>query len=84
MTLEEHWFFKFEKTKEFIKSNKKRPPRSGLVDGIIKDEVKNLGSWLHSQLCNYKSKKNIVYNNKEIRKTWKEVIEDDFFGKFLN
>jgi hypothetical protein len=84
MTPEEEWYLKFEKMKIFIKLNKKRPPRSGLKNGEVNEEVKNLGNWLHSQTSNYKNKKSTVYKNEKIRKAWKEVLEDDFFGKYLN
>lgn len=83
ITTEEHWFLQFEKMKKFIINYKKRPPRSGLVDGEINEEIKILGGWLHSQLHNYKNKKCTVYNIKKIRKTWEEIVDDDLFAEYL-
>lgn len=80
---EKQWFIKFEKMKNFIKLNNKRPPRSGLIDGQVNEEIKTLGNWLHTQLCNYKDKKRIVYTNEEIKKTWEKILKDDFFEKYL-
>lgn len=83
MTTEEQWFIKFEKMKNFIRLNNKKPPISELIDGQVDEEIKTLGSWLHTQLCNYKYKKRIVYTNEKIKKNWEEAMKDDFFGKYL-
>lgn len=83
ITIEEHWFLQFEKMKKFIIKYKKRPPRSGLVDGEINKEIKTLGGWLHSQLHNYKNKKSTVYNIEEIRKAWEEISTDNLFAEYI-
>lgn len=83
ITSEEHWFLQFEKMKKFIIKYKKRPPRSGLIDGVINEEIKTLGGWLHSQLFNYKNKKSTVYKIEEIRKAWEEISVDDLFAEYL-
>jgi len=74
MTTEEQWF---------IRSNNKRPPRSGLIDGYVDEEIKILCGWLHMQLSNYKAKKSTIHKNEEIRKIWENTMNDDFFGKCL-
>jgi hypothetical protein len=69
--------------KKFIIKYNKRPPRSGLIDGEVNGEIKSLGGWLHSQLCNYKTKKSTVYDIEKIRTSWEDILDDDFFGKYL-
>jgi hypothetical protein len=83
MSSEELWYLKFEEMKKFIVKYNKRPPRSGLINNIKNDKIKNLGGWLHSQLCNYKCKKSTIYINDKIRQTWEKFIQDDFFGQYV-
>ena len=83
MTSDKQWFIKFEKMKEFIRLNNKKPPKSGIVDNQVDEEIKTLGGWLHMQLSNYKAKKSTIYKNEEIRKIWENTMNDDFFGKCL-
>ena len=67
--MEEQWYLKFEKMKQFIRLHKKRPPRSGLINGDFNEEVKNLGTWLHTQMSNYKNQISTIYKNEEIIST---------------
>ena len=83
-TNEQLWYISFEKVKKFIFDNHKRPPRSGKIDNIVYNDIKILGSWLHSQLCSYKTQCRIVYDNEEIRKVWENHLDDDFYGKYLS
>lgn len=83
MSLDELWFINFEKLKKFVEEHKKRPSRKGLINGIINEDVKKLGAWLHSQLWQYKDKRGNIYNNEDIRKTWEEFLQDDFYGKYI-
>jgi hypothetical protein len=57
MTTDEQWFIKFFIFSNFIVLNDERPPRSGLIDGQVDEEIKTLCSWIYTQLCNYKDKK---------------------------
>jgi hypothetical protein len=67
---EEFWMTKFEKVKQYINENKKKPTKHN------KDkDIKQLGQWLSSQKQNYKNKKNIL-KNENVYNTWKQFIEE--------
>jgi superfamily II DNA or RNA helicase len=56
--------------KKYIDDNKKRPSQ---IDKNI--EIKKLGTWLGHQIKNYNKNEQIMIN-KEIRKQWKDFIND--------
>jgi superfamily II DNA/RNA helicase len=61
MTDEDRWYFTFEKVKEFIDENKRKP----IENGNKKYELK-LGRWISDQRTNLKNNIGIVVNNKKI------------------
>lgn len=63
----EIWCDKFNKLKEYIDTNKKRPSE------VAKNEyVASLGKWLSHQLKNYKTK-SCIMKNEIIRQQWEEL-----------
>ena len=76
------WYKTLEKVKLYIDTNKKRPST------IDKDtDIKQLGSWIGTQQTNYKTKKQIMENNENIRKSWESFVTDDkysiYFEKYI-
>ena len=67
---EEIWYNSFNKIKEYIDNNKKRPSSTD------KDkEIKHLGSWIIIQKQNYKKKEQIM-KNEEIYNEWKNFMNE--------
>jgi hypothetical protein len=66
---EEIWFEKFEKLKNYIDINKKRPSE---VDKD--DEIASIGKWLSHQLKNYKKKEQIMKYNPIIYDEWNKFM----------
>jgi superfamily II DNA or RNA helicase len=75
---EEEWENKLEEFKSYIDMNNKRPSSS---DKDIK--IKQLGYWIGTQQNNYKKEKEIM-KDENIRKQWKEFIEDKKYSKYFN
>jgi hypothetical protein len=60
----------YNKLKQYINKNTKLPSNSSKDD-----KIKQLGNWIQTQQKNYKNKTEIM-KNEEIRKLWKEFIEE--------
>ena len=71
------WIDTLEKVKIYINENNKRPSKDNK-----NIEIKSLGSWIGSQVNNYKTKKNIM-SNKEIYNKWTNFINDDKYKKYF-
>jgi superfamily II DNA or RNA helicase len=68
---EETWFEKFEKLKNYMDMNKKRPSE------VDKDyEIAFLGKWLSRQLKNYKQKEQIMKYNPIIYNEWNKFMNE--------
>ena len=70
MSYQEIWYNNFEKAKQFIIENKKKPNKRS---ENIKE--KKLGNWISNQVKNYKKKKGIM-KQKDIYDTWTKFISD--------
>jgi hypothetical protein len=77
LTNNEEWFNTLKLVKNYIIKNNKRPSSKD------KDvEIKHLGSWLsHQQENYYKNKKSM--NNKIIKKSWEEFINDNKYKQYF-
>jgi ribosomal RNA-processing protein 8 len=64
------WYETFEKVKQFIDENKKRPSCQS-----NDTEVKKLGTWISTQQQNYKNKKQAM-NDEDTRKIWYDFLEE--------
>jgi hypothetical protein len=67
----EHWLIKYEKTKNYIDANNKRPPRND-----INKEISVLGEWSCTQQRNYKKKKCIM-KEQNIYDIWTQFITSE-------
>ena len=72
------WYGNLEKVKLYIDTNKKRPSH-----GSKDTDTKQLGGWIGTQLTNYKTKKQIMSNNENIRKSWELFVTDDKYSKYF-
>ena len=70
MTDEERWLDKLRKVEEYILKYNKLPTKHS-----EETDVSILGSWVNTQTYNYKTKKNTIMVNEEIRKGWEEFQE---------
>jgi superfamily II DNA or RNA helicase len=70
---EEIWMMKFNKLKQFLNINQKRPNRH---------DNKILNRWLEHQIENY-AKKNEIMKNDIIRNIWNEFINNDNYKKYF-
>jgi len=70
---EEIWMIKFNKVKLYIDTNNKRPSQK---DKNVK--IKQLETWIGTQLKNYKNKKHIMKNEK-IYNEWTSFINDPIY-----
>ena len=77
MSNEEVWYNNFEKVKQFINENEKRPS-----DHSKNEEEKKLGSWIGTQNQKYKKKKEIM-KEKEIYDAWTEFINDEKYREYF-
>ena len=74
---EELWYESFNKVKDYIIVNEKRPSE------INKDnEIKKLGKWISHQVTNYKTKKEIM-KNEIIYNKWTDFINDDKYKQYF-
>jgi hypothetical protein len=71
----ELWYNMFEKVKEYINENHKRPNSNDK-----NNEIKQMGKWIQSQQQNYKKKKNIM-KQKEIYDEWTKFMEE--YGEYF-
>ena len=71
------WYTNLEKVKQYIDTNNKRPSHRDKNKEII-----YLGSWLHIQVTNSKTRKRIMENN-EIYNKWIEFINDPKYSLFF-
>jgi hypothetical protein len=73
----EIWLYKFDKLKEYlIKNNKKPTPYD-------KDEnIKSIGNWTSRQIINYKKKEGVLKSN-EFYIKWTEFINDPMYKKYF-
>jgi superfamily II DNA or RNA helicase len=74
---EEQWKQTFEKLKEFMDENEKRPSSTSQ-----NSEEKFLGCWIGTQLKNYTMKKEIM-KIPEIYNIWSEFINDDKYKEYF-
>jgi hypothetical protein len=75
---EEEWGNKLKEVKLYIDENNKRPSESNKDN-----KIKQLGQWISDQQKKYaKNKHNML--NEDIRKQWKEFIEDKKYSKYFN
>jgi hypothetical protein len=68
---EELWFNSFNKVKNYINENKKRPTKHNKDPNIV-----ILAEWIHHQITNYKNKKML---NNDIYNIWKEFINNQTY-----
>lgn len=80
---EQCWLLNFSEVKEFILKYKVSLPKNGVVNEIFYSRIKSLAKWVNTQKYHHKAKKCTVYTNEEIKKKWEEILEDDFFGKYI-
>ena len=73
----EVWFENFEKVKQFIDKNCKRPSKHSK-----NKEEKILACWIGTQLKNYKTKINIL-KKEEIYNAWTDFISDEIYKEYL-
>jgi hypothetical protein len=72
---EELWYESFNKVKEYIIENKKRP--------LDKDnKIKKLGKWIYLQMSNHKKKEQIM-KNEIIYNKWSEFINDEKYKQYF-
>ena len=74
----EVWELKLEKVKKYIDENDKRPSSSENID----KEINQLGTWISTQLQNYKKKTEIMKNDK-IYNQWTDFINDSKYSKYF-
>ena len=67
-TIEDKWIENLQCVKDYVKLNKKLPPRDDNDDAVRK-----LSNWVNSQKQNYKNKTQIL-NNEYFYKLWDEFI----------
>jgi superfamily II DNA or RNA helicase len=67
---EEIWYNNFNKVKEYIDKNKKKP-----YDSDKNKEIKQLGRWIGTQQQKYKNKENIM-SNEEIFNEWTQFMNE--------
>lgn len=77
-TDEDIWFDMFDKVKQYINKNKKRPSSESKDD-----EIKKCGLWIQTQLANYNNK-NKNMNNPKIISAWEEFIENEQYKIYFN
>jgi hypothetical protein len=77
MSNEESWKNKFEKLKQYIDENQKRPSNKDK-----NSEIKQLGGWISTQITNYKNKKDIMKNT-NIFKEWTDFINNETYKHLL-
>lgn len=74
---EEIWYNNLENVKKFMNEYNKRPNKNSK-----NENEKKMGSWVGSQLQNYKKNKNIIKEEK-IRKSWENFMNDDKYKKYF-
>jgi len=72
------WINTLEKIKKYIDDNNKRPTNTDK-----NKEIKILGSWIGTQIQNYKNKIQIM-SDEEIYNKWIEFINDNKYKKYFN
>lgn len=77
LSREDEWNLKFNNIKLYIDKYEKRPNKN---DENI--DIKNLGIWVSVQLQTYKTKIYIM-KNENIRKKWKEFLNDEKYKKYF-
>ena len=75
---QEEWENKLKEVKLYINNNNKRPSNSSKDN-----KIKHLAIWIRTQIKNYTKNINII-KNEDIRKQWKEFIEDKKYSKYFN
>jgi ATP:corrinoid adenosyltransferase len=68
---ESAWINKLNKVKEYINENNKRP-----CGKSKNSDIQKLGTWIQTQITNYKNK-NQIMSNEEIYNKWTEFINDE-------
>jgi hypothetical protein len=73
---EELWYISFEKVKNYIDENKKRPSSTDQ-----QKEIQTLSSWINCQQRKYTSKRNIM-KDELIYKKWTDFVSDSKYQKY--
>jgi len=73
------WYKTLDKVKMYIDVNDKRPP-----DSSKDTDTKQLGKWISHQLTNYKTKKNRILKNEDVRKSWESFVTDDKYSMYFS
>jgi hypothetical protein len=74
---EDNWNYKLEQVKTYIDENEKRPSSSNK-----NEQIKILGSWLDTQVTNYKKNKKIMKDEK-IRNKWFHFINHEKYRQYF-
>jgi hypothetical protein len=77
MSNEEEWIENFNKLKNYIEINNKKPSYSN-----NNDESLFLTNWIYNQASNYKNKNSIMKND-EIKKLWEDFINSNQNKKYF-
>ena len=78
ISIEDEWYNNFNKIKIFIEENNKRPTQKH-----TNYDINVLGSWIQSQVQNYK-KKRFSMANPLLYKEWSLFINDEKYKKYFN
>ena len=73
-----NWLSMFNKVKEYIDNNKKKPSRQD-----DNNEVKKLNNWIFKQQTNYNCKRFLMCK-KEIYNLWHDFINNSIYNKYFN
>jgi len=74
---EEEWYLNLNKVKEYMDREEKRPSKEDKDN-----EIKKLGTWIGTNIKNYKKKQNNM-KNEEIRMSWEEFISDILYKNYF-
>jgi hypothetical protein len=77
MSYEELWYDMFNKVKQYIDSNGKRPSTHDK-----NSDIKSLGKWISHQQTNYKNKQYIM-SNSTIYNEWTKFINSNKYKKYF-
>jgi len=73
------WMSNLENVKKYMHENNCKPSYFKCKN----KEYKELGKWLDRQIHNYNTKKEIVYNNENIKKIWEEFINNENYKTYF-
>jgi superfamily II DNA/RNA helicase len=78
MSNDDIWIKTFNKVKKFIDENNRRPNSNSK-----NKREKILGKWVGTQITNYKSNEFIISSNVEVRKLWKDFVNDEKYNQYF-